>query len=70
MRVFLHYRPVVYLLHMEMDKQQTTLLHSDLCFTKLDIAVNWLRGGIAQSVPCTVAIFLSIVRPHLSTNRS
>jgi hypothetical protein len=40
---------------MEMDKQQT-ILHSDLCFTKLDIAANWLRGGIAQSVPCTAAI--------------
>jgi hypothetical protein len=33
---------------------------------------NWLRcgGGIVESVPCTAAIFSSIVHPHLSSNRS
>jgi hypothetical protein len=29
-----------------------------------------LRGGIVQSVPCTAAIFWSILRPHLTSNHS
>jgi hypothetical protein len=33
---------------------------------------NWLLfcGGIAHSIPCTAAIFWSIVRPHPSSNHS